>query len=72
LTKEIEVERNSFFTFEWICQDPACCSDGQIHRKRVRSQSLEKARSVARTLGIPRDAKVIEEVEEKLRMRTLW
>ncbi len=72
MTKEMEEVRNNFFTFEWICRDPACVDEGYLHRKRVRAQSLERARSLAQKMSIPQDAKVIEEVEEKLKMLILW
>ena len=61
-----------YFTFEWICHDPTCVDEGHLHRKRISAPTLEKARSIARLLSIPEDARVIEEEERNLKMTIAW
>ncbi|HVP24245.1 MAG TPA: hypothetical protein VMS77_10085 [Conexivisphaerales archaeon] len=68
----VEDDDRGYYTFEWICRDPACSGENQLHRKRIRANSLEKAWLVAKAMSIPDCARVVEEEERKLKMTIAW
>jgi hypothetical protein len=72
LKREHNEEEEGYFTFEWVCRDLACVGEGQLHRKRISAQTLEKAKAIAKLLFIPDNARVIEEEERMLKMAIVW
>ena len=70
--RSVDAGRDGFFTFEWVCRNPGCAFEGEMHRKRVKAPTLDKAKMGALQMGIPRYAKVLEEEEERLKMRIAW
>ncbi len=61
-----------FYTFEWVCKKENCTDQGHLHRKRVRAKDTIGAWEGAKSIGIPPDAKLIEEETENFLRRILW
>jgi hypothetical protein len=72
MKREYDEQVKGYFTFEWVCRDPACAEEGHLHRKRISAQTLERARLKARAISIPENARIIEEEEQMLKMLIVW
>jgi hypothetical protein len=64
--------RLRFYTFEWVCKKENCNDQGHLHRKRVKARGPHEAWEGAKSMGIPPDAKLIEEETESFLRRILW